>query len=160
MLHFRYSTLIDAPVEVVWGFHERPDILELLTPPWQPIQPVRREGGLEVGAVSEFRIFVTPIPLRWISVHIAYERFHLFTDEQKEGPLEHWIHRHEFSPEGEKTRLTDQIEFILPGGWAVEKLCGWVIMAQIEQMFRYRHEVTQRECSRISRSGISRVQEF
>ncbi len=57
MLHYRKSTLIDAPVEVVWNFHERPDILERLTPPWQPVQVVRREGGLDVGAISEFRLF-------------------------------------------------------------------------------------------------------
>jgi ligand-binding SRPBCC domain-containing protein len=52
MLNFKHSTLIDAPLEVVWSFHERPDILALLTPPWQPIQVVRREGGLEVGAIT------------------------------------------------------------------------------------------------------------
>jgi len=57
MLHYRKSTLIDAPVEVVWNFHERLDILERLTPPWQPVQVVRREGGLGVGAISEFRLF-------------------------------------------------------------------------------------------------------
>jgi ligand-binding SRPBCC domain-containing protein len=152
MLNFQHSTLIDAPVEVVWGFHERPDILELLTPPWQPIQVVRREGGLEVGAVSEFRIFVGPIPLRWIAVHIEYKRNQLFTDEQKEGPFEHWIHRHQFAQEGGKTRLTDSIEFALPGGWFVEQPFGWLVMAQLEQIFRYRHEVTQRECSRTDRS--------
>ena len=146
MLQFRHSTLIDAPVEVVWGFHERPDILELLTPPWQPIQVVRREGGLEVGAVSEFRIFVGPIPLRWVAVHIEYERNRLFTDEQKEGPFEYWIHRHQFAQEGGKTRLTDSIEFALPGGWFVEQPFGWLVIGQLEQMFRYRHEVTQREC--------------
>ena len=152
MLNFHHSTLIDAPVEVVWGFHERPDILELLTPPRQPIQVVRREGGLEVGAVSEFRIFVGPIPLGWIAVHIEYERNRLFTDEQKEGPFEHWIHRHQFAQEGGKTRLTDSIEFALPGGWFVEQPFGWLVMAQLEQMFRYRHEVTQRECRRTERS--------
>ena len=47
MLHYCMSTLIDAPVEVVWNFHERSDILERLTPPWQPVQVVRREGGLD-----------------------------------------------------------------------------------------------------------------
>ena len=49
MLNFKYSSLIDAPVETVWQFHDRPDILELLTPPWQPVKIIRREGGLGVG---------------------------------------------------------------------------------------------------------------
>lgn len=148
MLNFKRSILIHAPVEVVWSFHKRLDILDLLTPPWQPIQVVRREGGLEVGAISEFQIFVAPISWRWLAVHIEYEKYRLFTDKQQEGPFEHWIHRHQFAEEAGKTRLTDDIEFALPGGWLTESLFGWLVMAQLEQMFSYRHEMTQRECSR------------
>ncbi|MDD1437932.1 cyclase, partial [Dolichospermum sp. ST_sed10] len=43
MLHFKHSSIINAPVEVVWKFHERSDILQILTPPWQPVQVVRRD---------------------------------------------------------------------------------------------------------------------
>ncbi len=146
MLHFKHSTLIDAPVEVVWNFHERPDILQLLTPPWQPIQIVRREGGLDIGAVSEFRIFVGPIPLRWVAVHTEYERYHLFTDEQREGPFQFWRHRHQFREENGKTRLTDAIAFSLPGGWFSDILIGWIVYVQLIQMFRYRHTVTKQQC--------------
>ncbi|MEQ8998687.1 MAG: SRPBCC family protein [Coleofasciculus sp. B1-GNL1-01] len=149
MLHYRKSTLIDAPVEVVWNFHERPDILERLTPPWQPVQVVRREGGLGVGAISEFRLFVGPIPLRWVAIHIECEPYSIFTDKQKEGPMAYWVHRHQFNPEAGKTRLTDRIEYGLPGGWLVERLLDWWVDAQLEQLFSYRHQVTQTECSRI-----------
>ncbi|MEQ8468047.1 SRPBCC family protein [Coleofasciculus sp. E1-EBD-02] len=149
MLHYRKSTLIDAPVEVVWNFHERLDILERLTPPWQPVQVVRREGGLGVGAISEFRLFVGPIPLRWVAIHTECEPYSIFTDKQKEGPMAYWVHRHQFSPEAGKTRLTDRIEYGLPGGWLVERLLGWWVDAQLEQLFSYRYQVTQTECSRI-----------
>ncbi len=149
MLHFNYSTIINAPVEIVWNFHERDDILDLLTPPWQPIQVIRRQGGLGIGAVSEFRIFVGLIPLQWIAVHIEYEQYRLFSDQQKEGPFDYWVHRHQFIPEDQKTRLTDSIEFALPGGSLVEDMFGWLVTLQLEQMFRYRHEVTQRECSKL-----------
>lgn len=37
MLHFSHSSIINAPVQVVWEFHERQDVLKLLTPPWQPV---------------------------------------------------------------------------------------------------------------------------
>ena len=57
MLHFKHFSIINAPVEVVWKFHERPDILQILTPPWQPVQVVRREGGLLAGAITEFGFF-------------------------------------------------------------------------------------------------------
>jgi ligand-binding SRPBCC domain-containing protein len=37
MLHFTHSSIINVPVEVVWKFHERHDIVQLLTPAWQPV---------------------------------------------------------------------------------------------------------------------------
>ena len=68
-MNFTFSSQIDALVETVWAFYERPDILEILTPPWQPVQVVRREGGLGPGAISEFRLWLGPIPLTWLAYH-------------------------------------------------------------------------------------------
>ncbi len=34
----------------------------------------------------------------------------------------------------------------MPGGGAVEFVSGWLVQAQLEAMFRYRHYVTKREC--------------
>ncbi|RUR86591.1 SRPBCC family protein [Chlorogloeopsis fritschii PCC 9212] len=146
MLHFKYSSVIDAPVETVWKFHERADVLQLLTPPWQPLQVVRREGGLGIGAITEFRLAIGPLPLRWLARHTEYEEYHLFTDEQISGPFESWVHRHKFESENGKTRLTDEISFALPGGQTAEFLGGWLVQVQLEAMFRYRHHITRQEC--------------
>ncbi|MBD2625337.1 SRPBCC family protein [Trichormus variabilis] len=146
MLQFKHSSIINAPVEVVWKFHERPDILQLLTPPWQPIQVIRREGGLNEGAITEFRLFLGLLPLTWLARHTEYEQYKLFTDEQISGPFESWVHRHEFELENRKTILTDNIAFSMPGGDSVEFVSGWLIQVQLEAMFRYRHYVTKREC--------------
>lgn len=149
MLTFQKSTLIHAPVEVVWGFHERTDILQILTPPWQPVQIIRRRGGLDVGAITEFRLFLGPFPIRWLARHTQCEINRLFTDVQVEGPMQSWVHKHQFAQENGKTRLTDRIAFSLPGGFLIELLGGWLVQAQLEQMFRYRHEITKRECENI-----------
>ena len=146
MLHFKHSSVINAPPEVVWKFHERPDILQLLNPPWQPVQVVRREGGLNVGAITEFRLFLGPLPLTWLARHTEYEKYRLFADQQISGPFESWVHRHEFEPENGKTKLTDAISFSMPGGGTVEFVSGWLVQVQLEAMFRYRHYVTKREC--------------
>lgn len=146
MLYFKHSSIINARPEVVWKFHERPDILQVLNPPWQPIQVVRREGVLNVGAITEFRLFLGPLPLTWLARHIECEKNRLFTDEQISGPFEFWVHRHEFEPEDGKTRLTDAISFSMPGGGTVEFVSGWLVQVQLEAMFRYRHYVTKREC--------------
>ena len=146
MLHFQYSSIIDAPVTTVWQFHERPDILDILTPPWQPVKVIGREGGLGIGAISEFRLSLGFIPVRWIAKHIECQPNCLFVDEQVEGPMQSWVHRHEFASENGKTRLTDSIKYEIPGGWLSEFLIGWWVDSRLTDMFRYRHEVTKREC--------------
>lgn len=146
MLNFQYSSLINAPVETVWQFHERPDILDLLTPPWQPVKIIRREGGLGVGAISEFRLSLAGIPIPWIATHIECEPNSLFVDRQTDGPMESWVHRHEFVAEGNKTKLTDAIAYEIPGGFLAELLLGWWVDARLKDMFRYRHEVTKTNC--------------
>lgn len=146
MLQFRKSTLINAPVETVWEFYERPDILQLLTPPWQPVQIIQRQGGLGVGAFSEFRLWIGPLPIQWISQHTACTPYEQFTDKQQVGPMEVWQHQHLFQQEGHQTRLVDLIDFSIPGGkfanWLLEE---WV-KSRLDDMFTYRHQVTRDYC--------------
>ncbi|PSF39340.1 cyclase [Aphanothece hegewaldii CCALA 016] len=146
MLRFEFSSLINAPVEVVWNFHERSDILQKLTPPWQPVEIIRREGGLGVGAISEFRLWIGFIPVRWIARHTECIPYQLFIDQQIEGPMQSWVHRHQFQTENGQTRLTDIIEYELIGSEITESLLHRWVNARLEDMFRYRHRVTQQEC--------------
>lgn len=146
MLHFERSTLINASVEVVWNFHERADILQVLTPPWQPVEVIRREGGLDVGAISEFRLWLGPVPVRWLAEHSECEKYRFFTDVQVEGPVVSWVHRHIFEERNGGTKLRDAIDFELPGGLVSEGVIGWWVYSRLEDMFKYRHEVTKREC--------------
>ncbi len=155
MLHFRYTSTIAAPVATVWAFHERPDILETLTPPWQPVEILRREGGLGIGAISEFQLWLGPLPIRWLARHTACEPPHLFVDEQVDGPLEFWQHRHEFTAVGAQTQLTDAIAYALPGGEIAEALLGWWVEARLQDMFAYRHRVTREACEATANSATS-----
>ncbi len=146
MLMFEKSSLIHAPVETVWQFHQHPNVLQILTPPWQPVQIVRREGDLEVGAISEFRLWIGIIPVQWIFVHTECETNRYFVDEQQIGPMAFWRHHHQFEDRGSQTQLTDAIAFALPGGQPMEaRLSGW-INARLSDMFEYRHRITQKHC--------------
>lgn len=138
-MNFTYSSVINAPVETVWQFHERPDIWQLLTPPWQPVEIIRRQGGLEVGAVTEFRLWIGLIPVTWIARHSECEQYKLFVDRQEVGPLYSWQHRHQFSEESGKTRLTDSIEYAIDQSGILDVLLGGWVNSRLEDMFRYRH---------------------
>lgn len=146
MLKFQYSSVINASVEKVWEFHERDDILKILTPPWQPVKIIRREGGLDVGAMTEFCLLLGFIKVRWLARHIECERYKFFTDEQIEGPMKSWIHCHKFHAKNQQMELIDEIKYEIPGGWLVELLLGWWVDSRLQEMFKYRHQITQEKC--------------
>ena len=142
---FVKSVLIDAPVDAVFRFHEREDALALLTPAFPPVRVISRTGGIQEGARVELRVAV----FRWVALHTAYEKNRLFEDRQISGPFAKWIHRHEFEAVGlSQTRLTDRIEYELPGGSIVNALFSWAVIPGLRQMFAHRHRVTKALCER------------
>jgi len=136
------SVVIDAPVSVVFGFHEREDALALLSPAFPPVRMVSRTSGIEAGARVELRVG----GMKWVARHTAYEKDRLFVDEQIEGPFAKWVHRHEFENVAGKTRLTDRVEYLLLGGPLVNSLLSGFTNAGLRRMFRHRHGVTKRMC--------------
>ena len=143
MVKFQYTSLIPAPLAAVWAFHERPEAIQLLTPPDTPLVVEKRTGGLEIGARITFR--VTHLKLLWVAEHTEYEYQRLFADRQVQGPFRSWHHRHLFTAEGDGTRLTDEVEFTLPLSPLSDWLVGWAVRLQLKAMFRYRHSVTRLE---------------
>ncbi len=144
MATFLSSVLIEAPVAAVFAFHEREDALALLSPPFPPVLVLRRDGGIEVGSRVEMKIG----PLHWVALHTAFEKNRLFEDNQISGPFARWVHRHEFFDLGDATRLTDNIDYLLPGGVLVNRLFGWAVEIGLGRMFQYRHRVTKLFCER------------
>jgi ligand-binding SRPBCC domain-containing protein len=143
---FVKSVLIDAPVGAVFRFHEREDALSLLSPAFPRVRVIRRTGAIEIGARVELRIGI----FSWIALHTAYERNRLFVDEQIRGPFARWVHRHEFDDAGGgKTRLTDRVEYQLPGGPLAEVLFGWIVKQGLNSMFKHRHRATRQVCETI-----------
>ncbi len=134
---------IDAPVSVVFGFHERDDALALLSPAFPPVRVVRRTGGIQRGAEVELRIAGI---IRWLARHTDYEPQRLFVDEQISGPFRRWVHRHEFEALGARTRLTDRISYELPGGALVNAVAPFAVEVGLGRMFAHRHRVTKRYC--------------
>lgn len=145
MPRFVKSVLIHAPLEEVFRFHERDDAFALLTPAFPPVRVISKSGaGIQPGTRVELRV----VGFRWVALHTVYEENKLFVDEQIRGPFLKWIHRHEFETDGVSTRLTDRVEYELPGGPLVNKLLGWTLVPGLRQMFAHRHRVTRDRCER------------
>jgi ligand-binding SRPBCC domain-containing protein len=76
---FVKESVIRAAPERVFAFHELPDALARLTPPWEAARVVRAAKISEVNseAIIETRLFGL-LPVRWIARHTAYDPPRMF----------------------------------------------------------------------------------
>lgn len=142
-MRFVHESVIAASVEAVFGFHERPDALQQLLPPWERVRNVRPADSLEVGAVARLEQRVGPLWLEIVAEHVEYEKNALFVDEMRKGPFAAWRHEHRFEPHPDGCRLTDAITYT-PPAWVFGRLAApLAIEPRLRKMFEYRHRVTQ-----------------
>ena len=151
---FVKESLIGASAEVVFAFHELPDALARLTPPWERAWVVEHAPSLRAGAraVVETRLFRV-VKVRWVAVHTAYDPPRMFEDVQVSGPFRRWRHRHLFEPREEGTLLRDEVDYEPPLGAVGRALAPLLIEPRLARLFDYRHEVTRAWCEGVGRNG-------
>jgi ligand-binding SRPBCC domain-containing protein len=144
---FSKESVIQASPECVFAFHELPDALQRLTPPWESAHIVQPAPNLNVGsrAIVETRIFKL-FPARWVAEHTAYDPPGMFEDVQVEGPFRLWRHRHIINLHPAGAVLRDEIEYEPPLGFIGQLAAPFVIVPRLEQLFEYRHRVTREWC--------------
>lgn len=146
MKQFVMETRIQATPERVFEFHEDPDALKLLIPPWERMQVVESSGSLHSGSrvVLQGKLLGV-IPVRWVAEHVEYDPPHLFSDVQLSGPFCSWHHRHHMlDGDNGSTILRDEIDYQLPLGWVGSFLGDWLVRKKLQTMFEYRHRTTKR----------------
>ena len=146
-MHFVKESIIHAPPEKVFAFHELPDAFERLVPPDEVVRLVQKADISQVGsrAVIEQKIFGI-FPSRWVAEHIAYDPPRMFEDIQISGPFASWRHRHIIEPHEDGAILRDDIEFEPPLSFLGQIAAPLAILPKLEKIFVYRHEVTRKWC--------------
>lgn len=144
---FVKESVIHAPPERVFAFHELPDAFARLVPPWENVTVVQKADIKTVGsrAILEQKIFGL-VPSRWVAEHTAYEPPHMFEDVQISGPFKSWRHRHIVEPHPDGAVLRDYIEYEPPLSFIGQLAAPVFIIPKLEKMFAYRHEVTRAWC--------------
>lgn len=133
---------IDAPVETVFAFHEKPGAMLELMPPWERTEVIQSSDSIEVGARVILKTYLGPFAQRWEAEHVEYVANRLFADRQERGPFAYWYHRHHFEPTVRGTTLmTDEIEYALPFGWLGQWLAGGFVRSKLQRVFDYRHKI-------------------
>lgn len=143
-LVFVKESRISTTPEEVFRFHERPDALQQLIPPWENMRPVEPGNSLRPGSRVVLRGRIGPVPVTWVAVHTEYAPPHMFADRQESGPFAAWYHRHRFLDDGAGgTILRDEVSYMPPLGIVGRTLGGWFIRRKLEAMFEYRHARTR-----------------
>ena len=146
-MKFVKESIIRATPERVWAFHELPDALERLTPPWEHARFIKRAQGLQVGqeAIVETKIFGL-IPVKWVARHTLYRPPHEFEDVQISGPFKSWRHRHIIKSHANGAILRDEVEYQPPIGLLGMLVAPMAIVPKLKRMFDYRHDITRQWC--------------
>lgn len=112
---FESRFTVPASLEAVARFHADPRALTRLTP--TPMR-VHRMDPMGEGSVSNFTMWVGPIPIHWEAVHSDLDGVRGFTDTQERGPMARWVHRHEFNSLGPAlTEVHDRVWYRHPPRW-------------------------------------------
>ena len=107
---FDYRFSVPASLAAVRDFHRDTRALKRLTPPPVFVR-LHRVEPLAEGSVSEFTLWVGPLPLRWTAVHRNVSD-RGFTDVQAAGPAAKWEHTHTFVPLADgRTEIREHIEY-------------------------------------------------
>lgn len=112
----RHTTTIDAPIDDVFPWHERPGAIDRLLPPWLPLRVASEARSLESGT-AKLRL---PLGLTWSAQHLPadYEAGRRFVDELVTPGLRQmvpWRHEHDFASTSDaSTKVTDTITSRVP----------------------------------------------
>ncbi len=151
---FEKRSRIAAPASVVFAFHERPDALERLSPPWESMRVVSKTPGLAVGTRVVLETKIGFLTQRVVAEHTRYEPGYLFVDEMREGPFARWTHTHTVEPDGENASwLIDHVEYALPLGALGQAAAGWFVRRKLERLFTFRHAATSEACTAARAAG-------
>ena len=151
-MRFIHQSVIPAPPEAVFAFHEQADALQKLVPPWERVDIVQPPASLRPGTRVVLRMRLGPLPVTWVAEHTRYEKGVLFEDRMVSGPFRRWVHTHRFLPAEGGTLLRDEVDLLLP---VFTFLAAPLVRRRLRRMFEYRHRATAEAV--LSRAKVDRV---
>ncbi len=140
---FHTSFTVAAPLQAVAAFHDDTRTLRKLNPPPIIVQ-LHRVDPLGEGSVSEFTLWMGPLPIRWRAVHSQVGP-NGFTDTQERGPLAYWKHTHSFTAvDARTTRVNEHIDYEYAPGLKGVFSCLLFGKPGLTFLFAYRAWATRR----------------
>lgn len=142
-MKLEFSSMVEAPIEVVYDFHMDSHNLDEVLPPWLDISPISVPVSMEVGAEITYRVKRYGISMPWVVRVVRLDRPKVFTAQVVKSPLHNFVHAHYFKAIDENTtKITDVVHFALP--FRPFSLIFWpFIKKDMEMIFTYRHRIAK-----------------
>ncbi len=129
----------------LFDWHQRPGAFERLVAPWEDVRVSGLPRALHNGLRLNISVPLGPVRLSWCSVISDVNPEAGFKDVQGGGPFAFWEHRHLISEGTQGALLEDSIQYRLPFGFLGQALAGGMVRRRLQQMFAYRHQVTEQD---------------
>ena len=139
----RFQKTAKAPVhrQRLWDWHMSPGAFERLSPEWQRLIPLNIPDSPREGATAEFALKNGPLKLKWLARIGPVESPYRFVDTQEKGPFASWKHEHKMDESASnESMLTDVVTFSLPWGLGSIPFARKRALAELERLFRFRHD--------------------
>ncbi len=145
-MKFVHESHIGRSPAAVFAFHQRPEAITEIMPPWEKVAIVGEVPPIEPGRRVTLRTKIGPVPVTWVAEYTdEFEPGRLFTDRQVSGPFAQWLHHHWFLDDGAGgTILRDEVDYVPPLGPIGRWLGNAFILRKLDKMFTSRHEATRR----------------
>ena len=138
------SQQINKPLQEVFAFFENPENLEKITPKslgFEFLTPTPIE--MKEGAVIDYRIKISGLPMRWTSLIKKYDPPNMFIDEQTRGPYALWHHKHLFEENTSGTLVKDEVDYAVPYGLLGRLAHFLFVKRQLNKIFSYRKKIIE-----------------
>jgi ligand-binding SRPBCC domain-containing protein len=133
--------LVPASLDSVFAFFSDAANLERITPPWIRFHVVTPAPiHMRQGLLIDYKLRIRGVPMRWQSEITTWQPQAYFVDEQRRGPYRFWRHEHRFEPQGDQTKVIDDVHYAVPGGPLVHAL---LVRRDVEKIFTYRLQTLQ-----------------
>tara|TARA_B100000029_G_scaffold511935_1_gene607236 strand:+ start:1600 stop:2091 length:492 start_codon:yes stop_codon:yes gene_type:complete len=126
---------ISCSIKEVFNFYSEAKNLNLITPPFLDFNIFSQSSSINESTIFQYRLKIHGIPVKWKSLIKEWSPPNKFVDIQLSGPFIKWHHVHLFSSLGDKTKITDKVEYIVPGGALIHNL---FVKRDLLNIFNYR----------------------
>lgn len=139
------QTLINAPINEVFGFFAKAENLNRITPEnlqFHILPPL--PSLMYKGLFINYKIKLHGIPMKWKTEITHWNPPFAFQDTQVKGPYLLWKHLHVFDSLDDYTLMTDKVYYRIPGMFLEPMINRFFVNHKLQEIFDYREQAIKK----------------